>query len=84
MSELNKYERAGAYHWQQADACWRNHQFNPLLVARYKTLLHFMSSPVGYVLDVGCGDGYLIHLMLAAGATRVFGVDKNWAGVSLA
>lgn len=84
MSKFDKYNRVGAYHWQQADSHWRNSQFNPLLVARYKTLLRFMPSGIGYVLDVGCGDGYLMHLLLAVGAGKVFGIDNNWLGIQLA
>lgn len=84
MSGFEKYERAGAYHWEQANPHWRNPQFNPALVARYQMLLRFVPSSIKYALDVGCGDGYLMHLLFAAGALKVYGIDNNGVGISLA
>jgi len=84
MSNFEKYKRSGAYHWEQTDTNWRNSQFNPLLVARYQVLLSFMPSYIENVLDVGCGDGYLIHLLLIRGVRRVYGIDNNWVGLTLA
>jgi SAM-dependent methyltransferase len=75
-----KYEQAGAYHWTEADRTAK--RYNPALDARYRIILR----PVGardVVLDIGCGDGYLLHL--ASGrAGRVVGIDSEKAAVTLA
>ncbi len=84
MSEFEKYKSSGPYHWRQADSGWRNPQFNPLLVARYQVLLSFLPPSVENVLDIGCGDGYLMYLILVKGIKKVYGIDNNWLGVSLA
>lgn len=75
-----KYEQAGAYHWVEADRGAK--RYNPALDARYRIILR----PVGtrdVVLDVGCGDGYLLHLASRC-ARLVVGIDSEKAAVTLA
>jgi 2-polyprenyl-3-methyl-5-hydroxy-6-metoxy-1,4-benzoquinol methylase len=84
MPEFDKYQRNGIYHWRQTERNWFNSQFNPALVARYTILCQLIPPYTSRVLDVGCGDGYLMHLLLTEHADEVCGVDNNWQGVSLA
>ena len=85
MSSFEKYRTGGAYHWNQADRRWNNRAFNPPLLARYIALLRLMPDVSHYVLDVGCGDGYLMHCLLASGRVQyAFGVDTSQIGLSLA
>jgi SAM-dependent methyltransferase len=75
-----KYEEAGAYHWIEADRSAR--RYNPALDARYRIILRPLDT-VDAVLDVGCGDGYLLHLARAS-ARLVVGIDPERAAVTLA
>lgn len=87
MVEFGKYEKKGAYHWDQADSHWRNTWYNAPLVARYTRLVDQISAPpraTGRLLDVGCGDGYLLHLLLEKGFRHVTGIDSNLIGCRLA
>lgn len=75
-----KYEESGAYHWIECDRRSRN--FNPPLVARYDAVVRRVA-PGSRVLDLGCGDGYLTHL-LSRRAESVTGLDPEAAAVRLA
>lgn len=60
---FDKYQQDGAYHWRLTDQSWGNFDYNPPTEARFGALLHLLreaSVPGSRMLDVGCGDGYLI------------------------
>lgn len=82
--EFRKYEHMGAYHWLQADPAWSNSSYNAPLVARYDVMMSHIPPTAQTVLDVGCGDGYLIHLLHQSGFSSVVGVDNNSLAVRLA
>lgn len=75
-----KYASAGAYHWTECDR--RSSSYNPPLRARYEAIATRVAA-AKRVLDVGCGDGYLMGL-LSARCEHVFGVDAEACGVTLA
>jgi len=75
-----RYSDSGAYHWVECDR--RSSSYNPPLRARYEAVLRRVAA-AKRVLDVGCGDGYLMGL-LSTGCERVFGVDPEQRGVALA
>jgi SAM-dependent methyltransferase len=77
--EFDKYDRFGAYHWVECDRRYANHRrYNPALDARYELTLRKIEQLGirGSVLDVGCGDGYLMG-RLAQTMVRVVGVDSE-------
>lgn len=79
MTSFDKYENAGAYHWQECDR--GSTQFNPPLVARYEAVLESVDG--GRCLEIGCGDGYLTN-RLGAFCEDVVGLEYDRAGVLLA
>ena len=83
---FDKYDQYGAYHWNECDRRYANYlTYNPPLVARYQIVVDaFRQLGNGRtVLDVGCGDGYLMA-QLAPYATRVTGVEYDSKGVAIA
>jgi SAM-dependent methyltransferase len=80
---FDKYDDRGAYHWNECSP--DSPAFNPPLVARYAVVKKAVEQLPRrrHVLDVGCGDAYLIasvrHL-----ADKVQGVDPEAAAVALA
>ncbi|MEO1465257.1 MAG: class I SAM-dependent methyltransferase [Cyanobacteria bacterium J06633_1] len=85
MKEFDKYQRNGAYHWQQVNSSWRNSDFNPPLLARYQALSQMVATSDQSILDAGCGDGYLLYSVhLRCPNSRLFGIDDNDLGVHLA
>src|SRR5204862_3346754 len=80
-----KYARSGAYHWQQVDPSWGNPHYNPLLAARYRALAELTPEHSQRVLDIGCGDGYLLHLVhQQCPAAKLHGVEPEVKGLTLA
>lgn len=77
---FNKYDTCGAYHWTECDR--HSSQYNPPLEARYDTLVGKVAR-VKRILDVGCGDGYLMGRVSACG-NSVVGIDPEAVGVALA
>jgi SAM-dependent methyltransferase len=77
---FTKYDEAGAYHWIEADR--RARRYNPALDARYRVVASAFGRAVR-ALDVGCGDGYLMHL-LSRRCRAVVGIDGEWTGAALA
>ena len=77
---FNKYDEMGAYHWIQCDR--NSRMYNPPLEARYKVLLKRLGRPKR-VLDVGCGDGYLMGLVSPL-CKMVVGIDSEFSGIKLA
>lgn len=80
----SRYERMGAYHWAEADPSWRNLRYNAPLSARYDVILDSVPPTSRAVLDAGCGDGYLVHLLHQRGFRCVIGMDNDQLAVQLA
>ena len=77
---FRKYEELGAYHWAWADR--RSALYAPAAEARY-TIVAQRTAPGQRVLDIGCGDGYLMNLVADCGGA-VTGVDMEITGLALA
>jgi len=77
---FEKYDRQGAYHWDECDE--RSRAFNPPLVARYRTLAHEVRA-AKRIVDIGSGDGYLTALLCTEGAYAT-GVEVEPTAVRLA
>jgi 2-polyprenyl-3-methyl-5-hydroxy-6-metoxy-1,4-benzoquinol methylase len=84
MRDFNKYNQEVAYHWLQTDPSWRNSAYNAPLVARYTVLANCIPPTAQLILDVGCGDGYLLHLLCRRGFPNNIGIDNSPQGVRLA
>lgn len=85
MKKFDKYELAGAYHWEQTNPQWNNGQFNAPLTARYQALIDLLPASTSSVLDVGCGDGYLLYLAaLKTNNVALHGIDDNQLAIDLA
>ncbi len=74
---FDKYDRFGAYHWMECER--HSRRYNPPLVARYEAVAKRISGRPK-ALDIGCGDGYLMHLIQSQCDTLV-GIDTASAGV---
>lgn len=70
----------GAYHWIECDP--RSPQYNPPLVARYQMVADRIARG-SRLLDVGCGDGYLIGLVHTR-CENVVGIEPDATAVVLA
>lgn len=75
---FDKYEVLGAYHWDECDS--RSPRFNPPLVARYEVVTSRVEA-ADRVLDMGCGDGYLLG-QLAARCCSAVGIEFEPAAVA--
>jgi ubiquinone/menaquinone biosynthesis C-methylase UbiE len=80
---FDKYDQRGAYHWQECNV--RSMNYNPPLVARYEVVRREVevASQRDRVLDIGCGDAYLIAQIQSI-CTEVRGVDSESQAVALA
>ena len=72
-SSFDKYDQMGAYHWIECDK--NSKRYNPPLEARYQVLINKISN-VGSLLDIGCGDGYLIG-QIAKYCEQIEGIDPE-------
>ena len=77
---FEKYAQMGAYHWRQCDR--DSPAYNPPVEARYQVVRKRLRR-VKRILDIGCGDGYLLSLARAYGST-VCGIDTELAALQLA
>jgi len=77
---FTKYDEQGAYHWKECDR--RSRRYNPALDARYEALVSRVRQ-ASRVLDVGCGDGYLMA-QVKPYAEEVVGIDFEFSGARLA
>ncbi len=77
---FGKYAASGAYHWEECER--RSRLYNPPLFARYEVLVKRITD-ASRVLDVGCGDGYLMG-RVSPRSREVFGVESDRSGVELA
>lgn len=80
---FDKYDERGAYHWQECDS--KSPNYNPPLAARYEVVRREVSnaSQRNRVLDIGCGDAYLIAQIQSL-CTEVRGIDSEAQAVALA
>ena len=77
MKRFDKYEKYGAYHWNayQNNIEYRKH---------VDTIKKFFSTQKkGSLLDVGCGDGFISHVLGEMGFT-VLGIDNDITAIRLA
>ncbi len=80
---FKKYEVQGAYHWKECDRSSRD--YNPPLEARYRILVNMVKrlKKREWLLDIGCGDGYLMA-QLSHVAQKVIGIDSDETAIRLA
>ena len=88
LGGFDKYRRAGAYHWTQSQRIWGNKRFNAPLAGRYEAVLSSISAqgtPPGRILDIGCGDGYLLYAASTqAKGAELTGIDAEPLALRLA
>lgn len=78
---FGKYRKLGAYHW---DAYYKNTSSLGLYKRHVDYIIdNFKKKPKGNLLDVGCGDGLVSHI-LAENDFRVKGVDIEVEAIRLA
>jgi 2-polyprenyl-3-methyl-5-hydroxy-6-metoxy-1,4-benzoquinol methylase len=83
---FDKYDNHGAYHWKECRrSLFRYKAFNPALVARYRMVINEASRLPrnGRLLDVGCGDGYLLG-QLAPFVIEGVGIDSEPEAIRIA
>jgi|AntRauTorcE11897_2_1112592.scaffolds.fasta_scaffold00876_14 2-polyprenyl-3-methyl-5-hydroxy-6-metoxy-1,4-benzoquinol methylase len=82
---FDKYEQNDAYHWNMTDSRWNNGKYNPPTVARFQMLEDLLDDNVVKVLDIGCGDGYLLHRVgTAYPDAELYGIDTEEHAIKLA
>lgn len=74
--KFNKYQKRGAYHWQQVS---RNpFRFNAFVAARYQQVINALPVKDGLkILDVGCGDGVLLSMIAKNKTAQLKGIDTD-------
>lgn len=77
---FDKYAERGAYHWEWADPS--SPRYAPAAEARYGLIAERLAG-APRVLDVGCGDGYLVG-RAGQGCELAVGIDPQVEGVALA
>ena len=83
---FDKYDQSGDYHWRECERRYSNYKaYNPALAARYQVVVDTVRrwAPVGRLLDVGCGDGFLMG-QLAPLVKEAVGVDSEAAAIGIA
>lgn len=81
---FTKYDERGAYHWREIVTRSPRH-YSSRLHALYDFFLRQAADrrPT-LVLDIGCGDGALTHLVSQVTQARVVGVEPEVRGIELA
>lgn len=77
---FRKYDLHGAYHWDECDK--NSSQYNPPLEARYQVVFRKIKG-LRQILDVGCGDGYLMSRVSQV-CDQVVGIDCEPTAIKLA
>jgi 2-polyprenyl-3-methyl-5-hydroxy-6-metoxy-1,4-benzoquinol methylase len=73
----SKYRERGAFHW--------SYYGNATSYTKEKDLtLDFFSDKSGTLLEVGCGDGVLLHLLSQNKGLSCFGIDISSVAIELA
>lgn len=81
---FTKYETRGAYHWVEL-AHRLPQSYSARLHAQYGWFVREAGiRQVELIVDVGCGDAALSHLLAEATRARVVGVDPESRGIELA
>lgn len=84
--KFTKYhERGAGYHWDQMSNSLLKH--NSFVSARFrfiKNLLRELGVQNKKILDVGCGDGVLVHKIARLGAKAVTGIDSSQEAITFA
>jgi len=81
---FTKYESRGAYHWQALGERLPN-RYSARMHALYAWFVdEIRERSPATVVDIGCGDAALTHLMAQATAGRVVGVEPEPTGLELA
>lgn len=83
--QFEKYQRKGAYHWDEISHDPR--KANAVTIARYRMCLKLLEEKLDgiegkTILDFGCGDGALTYEMFKKGA-KVTGVDLSALAIEL-
>ena len=83
--KFDKYKKSGAYHWTETKQNVLNLKFNPLLCARYEKLAEPIPQDAQSIIDIGCGDGYLLYLAhKQAPKAKLVGLEYEQSGLKLA
>jgi SAM-dependent methyltransferase len=81
---FTKYETRGAYHWDEIAHLLPN-RYSARLRAQYKWFVdEARKRNPGLIVDVGCGDAALTHLVANATRARVVGIEPEPRGLELA
>lgn len=81
--KFNKYQvRTASYHWRQISRSIFT--FNAYVLARYQQVLANVKPACRKVLDIGCGDGVLLHLISQKTSARLYGLDSDQASLDYA
>lgn len=82
---FEKYKEMDAYHWNLAECKWTNWDYNPPMAARQQAVVDCIPPDSGRILDIGCGDGYLLYRgAMAAPGAKLAGVDLEAKAIDLA
>jgi len=78
-----KYQKRGAYHWQQAQPSIFN--FSAFVLARYQQVVNAIPQTRNQkVLDIGCGDGVLTWLIYQKTKCDIIGIDTDSSAIEFA
>jgi 2-polyprenyl-3-methyl-5-hydroxy-6-metoxy-1,4-benzoquinol methylase len=87
MTDFDKYEKYGAYHWNDIDKTSLKKLFSRSIptLCRYDRLLRAIPDDARTIVDIGCGDGALTYLLASREMAReVIGCDMDKIGIDLA
>jgi len=72
--KFNKYEKWGAYHWNSFPS-YKEHA---------QKVADFFSDKKGILIDIGCGDGYILNELNKIKDLKCFGIDNSALAIILA